>query len=227
MNIGHGFPTRKIFKFLYIIMGKVMRRNIIQSFFIVILGASSGVAWTEGTIYKCQNQQGAMIYQKSACNTKAETVTSWIPVSAKKPSASESEAEQDKHANKKDAPVFKLKQNSRGHYSTEASINDKSLTFVVDTGASVVSLPETVAHDAKIYCDDKVDMNTANGATDGCSTKIKKLQFGPFIVNDVAAVIMPKLSLPLLGMNVLQLFKIAQEKGEMHISYQENSSQAH
>ena len=61
-------------------------------------------------------------------------------------------------------------------------------------------------------------MNTANGVADACTAKIKKLQFGPFFVQDVAAVIVPNLSQPLLGMNVLQLFKVAQENGEMNIS---------
>ncbi len=203
-----------------------MQRNTAQTLFMGVLVAFSASALGEGMIYKCQNQQGELIYQKSACKNKAETVTSWTPVS-KKAMASDSETGQANNINKKDAPVFKLKQNSRGHYSTEASINDKSLTFVIDTGATVVSLPEAIAHGAQIYCDDKVGMNTANGVVDGCSTKIKKLQFGPFIVNDVAAVIMPHLSQPLLGMNVLQLFKVAQQNGEMHISYQESSSQVH
>jgi clan AA aspartic protease (TIGR02281 family) len=203
--------------------GKVMHRNSAQTLFIGILVVSSTSAVGDGMIYKCKNQQGTLIYQKSPCKNSAETVNSWTPETKKKALDVDAETEQTKH----DAPVFKLKQNSRGHYSTDASINDQSLTFVVDTGASVVSLPETIANGAKIYCDDKVGMNTANGVADGCSTKIKKLQFGPFVVNDVAAVIMPNLSQPLLGMNVLQLFKIAQENGEMHISYQESSSQVH
>jgi predicted aspartyl protease len=61
-------------------------------------------------------------------------------------------------------------------------------------------------------------MNTANGIADACTAKIKKLQFGPFIVQDVAAVIVPNLGQPLLGMNVLGLFKLDQNKGEMKIS---------
>ncbi len=175
-------------------------------------------------IYKCKNQQGNLIYQKTPCMTKADTVTSWTPVAAKKPDPAE--AEEDKNAIKKETPVLKLKQNGSGHYAIDASINDKPLNFVVDTGVTIVSLPESIAHTALIYCDNKVDMNTANGLSSACSTKIKKLKFGPFIVSNVEAVIMPNLAQPLLGMNVLQLFKVAQEKGEMHISYQASNSQA-
>jgi aspartyl protease family protein len=61
-------------------------------------------------------------------------------------------------------------------------------------------------------------MNTANGKTDACTAKIKKLQFGPFVIQEVDAVIVPNLGQPLLGMNVLGLFKLDQDKGEMKIS---------
>ena len=64
-------------------------------------------------------------------------------------------------------------------------------------------------------------MQTANGSIKGCSTTIKKLNFGPFVIKDVMAVIAPNLSQPLLGMNVLQQLKIAQEKGEMRLSTRE------
>ncbi len=198
-----------------------MIKQTVRLLLMAIFVVASGTVCSDGIIYKCKNQQGNLIYQKTPCMTKDDTVTSWTPVAQKKP---EPEAEQDKNAVKKDAPVLKLKQNGSGHYDIDASINEKPLNFVVDTGATVVSLPESVAHSALIYCDDKVDMNTANGLTSACSTKIKKLKFGPFIVSNVEAVIMPNLAQPLLGMNVLQLFKVAQEKGEMHISYQESNS---
>jgi clan AA aspartic protease (TIGR02281 family) len=148
-----------------------------------------------------------------------ETVTAWIPVELNKPSASKSPTE-DKN-NKQQPAVLKLKQNASGHYATDATINDKPLAFVVDTGASFISLPESIAHGASIYCDDKVGVETANGISDACTAKIKVLQFGPFSLKDVSALIVPHLSQPLLGMNVLQLFKIAQEDGEMHISVQQ------
>lgn len=203
-----------------------MIKQTVRLFLMAIFAVASGTVWSDGMIYKCKNQQGNLIYQKTPCMTKADTVTSWTPVATKKPDPAESESEDDKNAIKKETPVLKLKQNGSGHYAIDASINEKPLNFVVDTGATVVSLPESIAHSALIYCDDKVDMNTANGLSSACSTKIKKLQFGPFVVSDVEAVIMPNLTQPLLGMNVLQLFKVAQEKGEMHISYQESSSQA-
>ncbi|MEQ1544391.1 retropepsin-like aspartic protease [Methyloglobulus sp.] len=200
-----------------------MQINVAQLLFIVILAASSVSAWSEGMIYKCKNQQAKLIYQKSPCKATADMVSSWTPKEAAKPLLSESDTEQDKDAKKQPLQVLTLKQNASGHYVTDASVDGKPLNFVVDTGASYVSLPESIAHDAQIYCGDKIGMDTANGVADACAAKIKKLQIGPFLVQDVSAVIVPNLSQPLLGMNVLQLFKIGQENGEMQISVLEKA----
>jgi clan AA aspartic protease (TIGR02281 family) len=194
-----------------------MQRTIVQVLFMVGLVAGIGSAWGAGTIFKCKNQQGAMIYQKTACNEAAETVTSWTPAETSKSIITEAKPGDDK-ANKPESPVLKLKQGAGGHYATDGTINGKALNFVVDTGATVVSLPEEMAHNALIYCDSKIDMRTANGKADACAAKIKKLQFGPFVIEDVAAAIVPNLDQPLLGMNVLQMFKIGQENSEMQIS---------
>lgn len=61
-------------------------------------------------------------------------------------------------------------------------------------------------------------MQTAGGSTSGCTAVIATLKFGPFMMKDVPAVIVPDLDQPLLGMNVLSQFKIEQSKGEMRIS---------
>lgn len=190
-----------------------MKRHITQIVFLSFLFAPS--AWSEGMVYKCINEEGAYIYQNSACGGNANTVGSWA---LKKSPTGSPVNEKEKDVNKVLPVVLSLKQNPSGHYFTEGSINDKSLKFVIDTGASYVSLPESLAHDALIYCDDKVRINTANGIVDSCIAKIKTLKFGPFTIQDVIAVIQPNLGQPLLGMNVLQLFRIEQNSGEMQIS---------
>ena len=169
-------------------------------------------------VYKCKNQEGALIYQKSPCMNEAETLNSWKSKEAAKPLVTGDEGVDDMKVADKESTMLTLKQSVGGHYSTDGNVDGKSLSFVVDTGASFVSLPESLAHDAQIYCDKNIGMNTANGKTDACTAKIKKLQFGPFVIQEVDAVIVPNLGQPLLGMNVLGLFKLAQDKGEMKIS---------
>ncbi len=192
-----------------------MKRQLQQMLLITLFLWYATDSWGEGMIYKCKDQEGAYIYQKSACNGNADTVSSWTP----KKSSAIIEEDPAKKDNKKAEPVIlKIKQAPNGHYAAEGSINDKTINFVVDTGASFVSLPENLAHGALIYCDNKVQIDTANGTVDSCTAKIKTLKFGPFIMQDVVAVIQPNLGQPLLGMNVLQMFKIEQNSGEMQIS---------
>lgn len=196
-----------------------MFKTVVQVGVALSVAIFSMSALSENTIYKCKNQQGVLIYQKTACKLDAETVTSWEQKEKPKVVA---EAGVEKGA---EPEVLKLKQNANGHYTTEGSVDGKSVSFVVDTGATTVALPEATAHSALIYCDKQVDMATANGIAEGCRINIKELVFGPFFVKDVSAVVIPNLNTPLLGMNVLQSFKVNQEKGEMHISIMETPKQ--
>ena len=187
-----------------------MLKNIMQLLSIASLITLSLSAWSD-TIYKCKNQQGDLLYQKTPCNENVQTISSWTAAAQAHPPVHESE--------KKNTGEIVIQQNPvNGHYFLEGAINDNTLTFVVDTGATFVTLPSTVADEAQLYCKDKFDMQTANGPISACSTTIQKLNFGPFVIKDIKAVIAPNLSQPLLGMNVLQQFKMAQEKGEMRLS---------
>ena len=189
-----------------------MRKNIMQFLSVTALITLS-LSVLGDTIFKCKNQQGNLIYQKSPCKENVQTISSWTAASKVQPPAPKPE--------KKNNTEFIIKQNINGAYLMEGAVNGKALNFVIDTGASFVSLPSSIAHEARIYCKDKVDIQTANGSIKGCSINIQKLNFGPFFIKDVRAVIAPNLSQPLLGMNVLQQLKIAQDKGEMRLSMRE------
>lgn len=201
-----------------------MNKRVLRFLFaIVSITAAYGVS-SKATIYKCKNAGGGYSYQKSVCNVGDDIVDSWATKTAPPlPQETATEADKDKAEKKSEPVVLKLKQNAAGHYETDGKINEKELNFVVDTGASLVTLPEETAHNALIYCDDKIKVDTANGVTDSCTAKIGKLQFGPFVIKDVPALIQPNLSQPLLGMNVLQHFKVEQNSGEMSLSFLEKN----
>lgn len=188
-----------------------MRTHFLLSVSIAALTLTSANTWG-ATINKCKNQQGDTIYQKSPCKADAVAISSWESAADKAPPP---QAEL-----KKPAELI-IKQHANGSYFVDASINGKALTLVVDTGASLVSLPKAFAREARLSCQDSIDMQTANGASKACSTTIKKLSFGPFFVSNVDVIIAPHLTQPLLGMNVLSLFKIAQDSGEMRLSKRE------
>lgn len=179
-----------------------MQRNIVVMLFALILALSSAGAWA-ASVYKCKNQQGDLIYQESPCKQDAQAIASWGTAEMQQLDG-----------------MLILKQRGNGHYFLEATVNDKALTFLVDTGASGISLPMSFALSAKINCRNKTYLQTANGIAEACTAIIQKLMFGPFTLTDVPAVISKSLSQPLFGMNVLQKFKVEQNNGEMRISTQ-------
>jgi len=162
------------------------------------------------TAYKCRNPQGDLVYQQAPCAKEAESVSSWATSSAAPQTDDAADAIVD--------GVLVLNQRKNGHYLLNGRIKGKSLTFIIDTGASAVSLSRSAAMSAQIYCRDQILMRTANGSTSACTATIPNLELGPFKLKNVPAIIMPNLDHPLLGMNILQNFRVEQENGEMRIS---------
>lgn len=163
------------------------------------LATLTNSVYAESKVYKCKNAQGGMSYQGSPCAQNTQPVSSW---SAKK--------------NVERTMVLTPKDN--GHYFLDSQINNQSLTFLIDTGASSVALPKSLADVAHLNCKSTIMVSTANGNVQACTTTITTLTFGPFTLHDVEATINPTLDQPLLGMNVLKQFQISQENGEMRIT---------
>lgn len=107
----------------------------------------------------------------------------------------------------------------QGHYFMVGEINGLKSTFLVDTGASLIALPQLLADKAHIICSEKlVTVSTANGKIQACAANVSKLMLTPFEFKNVEVLIHPNLAMPLLGMTVLQKFNIEQRNGEMRLS---------
>jgi clan AA aspartic protease (TIGR02281 family) len=152
-------------------------------------------------IYKCINDKGVLIYASSPCPKDVKALSSWAVTA--KPSQPQASV---------------LKPDSNGHYLVDGAVNGQAVTFLIDTGATSVALPASVAKDAHTDCKEMVEIDTANGSTQACRVTITHLRFGVFKLDNVDAVIAPNLNQPLLGMSVLKQYKIAQEHDEMRIS---------
>ncbi len=168
---------------------------------------SSGAS--AGTIYKCKNAAGVLLYQEKPCEA-AEAVSSWAATST---TAVESDSN-DKNAN----PTLVIGQGRGGHYFIDGAVNDNYVNFVIDTGATYVALPLNMAASAGLKCQGVSMIKTGNGTTQVCNTTLQKLKIGQFTLRYVDAVVMPNLSQPLLGMNVLKQFRVEQDNGEMRLS---------
>ncbi|MBM3469079.1 MAG: TIGR02281 family clan AA aspartic protease [Alphaproteobacteria bacterium] len=110
----------------------------------------------------------------------------------------------------KDGSVSFLRSNS-GHFHIEALVNNIPIHFMVDTGASKVSL--TIADAKRLGIDvDKlaytVPIQTANGISFGAPVPLSEFKVGPIVIKDCSAFVCQNLSeLSLLGMSFLEQLK--------------------
>jgi clan AA aspartic protease (TIGR02281 family) len=109
------------------------------------------------------------------------------------------------------ANEVRLQRHNDGHYHVDGSVHGVPVKFVVDTGASMVSVSENVARKAGLKCDQPATFTTANGKVEGCVATRQEIAFGGFRVFDVDVAIMPDMATSaLLGMNVLDKFDLQQ-----------------
>lgn len=106
-----------------------------------------------------------------------------------------------------------------GGYDVAGSINGVPVKFMIDTGASTVSISQEMARQMGIQgCMGGVS-STANGNVPICMATAKTLVFGPFEAQNVRVAVLPRLEgMALLGMNVLSVLHITQSDGKMVIA---------
>lgn len=114
-----------------------------------------------------------------------------------------------------------LRPNRNNHYVVTATINQQPVVLMLDTGATVVALPEAVAERLGLRKGDSYWTQTANGRSRAYSTRIDQLAIGPIQLRDIDASISPGLQgdMGLLGMSALKQLSFRQE-GELLILQQ-------
>ncbi|WP_026971672.1 retropepsin-like aspartic protease family protein [Aliagarivorans marinus] len=112
-------------------------------------------------------------------------------------------------------PEVQLKRNRQGHYLTQAQINGHPVVMLVDTGATEISIPSSVAERLELPDGARVPVNTANGRVTVRQTRISQLDIGPLRWRDLSAHINPGYQGEeiLLGMNALKHLELIQRDG--------------
>jgi aspartyl protease family protein len=112
-----------------------------------------------------------------------------------------------------------LKQNREGHYLSKGVINGREVNFLLDTGATNVSVPEGVASKLGLIKGEAVWLDTANGRVKGYKSRISSISLGSIEKKNVRAVITPGMKGKeiLLGMSFLRNLSITQERGTLII----------
>jgi len=110
-------------------------------------------------------------------------------------------------------------QASNGHYFSSGTINDAPVVFLIDTGATNVSVSRDLAIRAGIRKCQSHQVMTANGSVNACMATVPEITFGAFQLTNIEVMVMPNMSdEALLGMNALRNFRIEQVDRVMRIS---------
>jgi aspartyl protease family protein len=105
-----------------------------------------------------------------------------------------------------------LKRSGDGHYVFPGTINGRPVTFLLDTGATLVSVPAHLADELGLKAGAHQQSITANGTVATRATRVDALAFGPFDLRGVPASLNPGMAddQVLLGMSVLKHLEFSQ-----------------
>lgn len=108
-----------------------------------------------------------------------------------------------------------LSADGRGHFLAQGEVNGSAVRFLVDTGASLVVLPASLARQAGIRLDAANPMwvHTANGRARAHRVLLNSLKVGELRAHMVEAMVMDDSQLPiaLLGMSFLNRYNMNRE----------------
>jgi aspartyl protease family protein len=115
-----------------------------------------------------------------------------------------------------------LKRNKQGHYITSGKINQQSVIFLLDTGATDVSIPEHIADKLNLPRYNKYQVSTANGYTYVYRSVINELKIGDITLYNVEANINPSFKSDeiLLGMSALKQLELHQSGNTLKLREQ-------
>jgi aspartyl protease family protein len=111
----------------------------------------------------------------------------------------------------------KLVGNGQGHFVADGQINGQPVNFMLDTGATDVSIPAGLAERLNLEKGAPVTLSTANGRSQGYRTRLEQLKLGDIVLHDVRALVAPGLSgnQVLLGMSALKQLEFTQRGGTL------------
>ena len=116
------------------------------------------------------------------------------------------------------AAMVVLEQDRNGHYEAEGQINGRSVTFLVDTGATDVALPESTARALGLDFGPRVQVMTAAGPANAWVTRLDEVTVGGIRRKNVRATITDgEFNGILLGMSFLKYYNLQQQDGRLVI----------
>jgi len=111
-----------------------------------------------------------------------------------------------------------LERNVQGHYVATGQINRVPVTFLLDTGATDVAVPEDLAQRLRLQRMGGGISQTANGPVAVWQTVLDEVTLGAITLNDVRASILPSMNgtdKVLLGMSFLKQLEFTQRGDQL------------
>lgn len=111
----------------------------------------------------------------------------------------------------------RLVQNRQGHYVANGKINGRTVTFLLDTGATQISIPENVANRLQLKKGYPSQAVTANGTIKVYSTELKSVSLGAITLHNLRGHINPHMEGDeiLLGMSFMKHLEIIQRDRQL------------
>jgi aspartyl protease family protein len=115
--------------------------------------------------------------------------------------------------NQKGRPEVVLKRNKWGHYVASGRINGQAVVFMLDTGATDISVPQEIAERLGLARGRPITYQTANGPAVNYATRLDSVSLGNITLHDLPASINPNTRDMdiLLGMSFLKHLEFSQQ----------------
>jgi len=112
-----------------------------------------------------------------------------------------------------------LQSDRQGHFVATGGINGREVVFLVDTGATLVSIPEALADRLGLVREAPIGLQTAAGPVQGYLTRLDEVRLGDIVRRDVRAAINPgHHDTVLLGMSFLRNLELTQRDGQLTVT---------
>ncbi|MCK9606381.1 MAG: retroviral-like aspartic protease family protein [Methylomonas sp.] len=105
---------------------------------------------------------------------------------------------------------IEIKADRQGHFRGTVIINNVPMPFLIDTGATITSIPANLAYAARLPIGAQINSNTAGGKVIDRLTQINSLKIGNAEIRNLDAAINQHLDEVLIGMNTLKYFNMSQ-----------------
>ena len=108
---------------------------------------------------------------------------------------------------------IELRRAPDGHFHWPGRINGVAVDFLVDTGATSTTLPLALAQEAGLTLEGEMRSATAGGEVRGRIARADVELQGGVAARGLRVAVLPRLSSPLLGMDIISKLRLSQSDG--------------